>query len=125
MGPERDDDGPLRLRRARFLFLCGAAVVGVARRRRVHGTVDCLCSKIGLVDRLKVARAATAVQNISRAGLCWLEGRLGQCTTDVLYLLVCLQAASPASGRDKRYYDALRLSTGSYFALRVRGLLVV
>ena len=29
---ERDDDGPLRLRRARFRFLCCSAVVGVARR---------------------------------------------------------------------------------------------
>ena len=35
---ERDDDGPLRLRRARFRFLCCSAVVGVARRRRVHGS---------------------------------------------------------------------------------------
>ena len=38
MGPERDDDGPLRLRGARFRFLCCSAVVGVARRRRVHGS---------------------------------------------------------------------------------------
>ena len=32
VGPEWDDDGPLRLGRARFLFHCCAAVVGVARR---------------------------------------------------------------------------------------------
>ena len=32
MGPEGHDDGPLRLGRARFLFHCCAAVVGVARR---------------------------------------------------------------------------------------------
>jgi hypothetical protein len=32
VGPERDDDWALRLGRARFLFHCCAAVVGVARR---------------------------------------------------------------------------------------------
>ena len=32
MGPEGHDDGPLGLGRARFLFHCCAAVVGVARR---------------------------------------------------------------------------------------------
>ena len=71
MGAERDDDRALRLRGRGFRLRRGSfIVVGVARRRRVHGTVDCLCSKIGLVDRLKVARAATEVQNKSRACLC-------------------------------------------------------
>ena len=68
---EWHDDRALRLRGRGFRLRRGSfIVVGVARRRRVHGTVDCLCSKIGLVDRLKVARAAAAVQNKSRACLC-------------------------------------------------------
>ena len=37
MGPERDDDGPLRLRGRGFRLRRGSfIVVGVARRRRVH-----------------------------------------------------------------------------------------